>query len=454
MKKLFGTDGVRGEANTELTPEFALALGRAGAYVLTKENRHAPKIIIGMDTRISCGMLEFALASGMCSLGSEVIGAGIVPTPGIAYLVRKYAFDAGVMISASHNPFNDNGIKFFNGDGYKLADALEKEIEALIVERADTLPRPSGCGVGIYKADGNVLADYIDFLVNTLGGRRLNGLKVVLDCANGATYKAAPEVFKRLGATVTVLHNKPDGININAGCGSTHIEKLVDYMKQNCADIGVAFDGDGDRCLLVDENGDILDGDHILSIIGNYMKAEGRLVKNTMVGTIMSNLGLFRMGEQQGIHIEKTDVGDRYVLECMREGGYTLGGEQSGHVVMTEFNTTGDGIVTALQICDIMKREVKSLSGINRYMNRLPQALVNAAVSNDKKYRHMEFPEVVQAIELLEDKYGGNGRVLIRASGTEPLVRVMIEGDDVQTLEDDARALAAMIETQMGGGIL
>ena len=451
MRKLFGTDGVRGEANTELTPEFALALGRAGAYVLTKENQHAPKIIIGMDTRISCEMLQFALASGMCSLGAEVICAGVVPTPGIAYLVKKHALDAGVMISASHNPFIDNGIKFFNGDGYKLADTLEKEIEELIDCSTDKLPRPWGSGVGRCRAVGNILEDYIDFLEKTLGGRRINGLKVVLDCANGATFKTAPEVFKRLGATVTVLHDKPNGKNINDGCGSTHMQKLAEYMKNNTADIGVAFDGDGDRCLLVDENGDILDGDHILSIIGNHMKAEGRLVKNTMVGTVMSNLGLLRMGEQQGIHIEKTSVGDRYVLERMREGGYTLGGEQSGHVIMTEFSTTGDGIVTALQICDIIKREVKSLSAINSYMKRLPQALVNAAVSNNKKYKHMEYPAIVRAIESLEERYEGKGRVLIRASGTEPLVRVMIEGDNAEVLERDARELAKIIENQMGG---
>jgi len=257
MRKLFGTDGVRGEANTELTPEFALELGRVCAYILTKENLHAPKIIIGMDTRVSCDMLECALAAGMCSLGAEVICAGVVPTPGIAYLVRKHDLDAGVMISASHNPFADNGIKIFNSDGYKLADELEREIELSIAKAPGVLPRPSGNDVGRRKKVDNILADYNDFLESTLGGRRLDGLKVVLDCANGATYKTAPEAFNRLGAFVTVLHDKPDGKNINAGCGSTHIEALAEYMKENPADIGVAFDGDGDRCLMVDENGDI-----------------------------------------------------------------------------------------------------------------------------------------------------------------------------------------------------
>ena len=451
MKKMFGTDGVRGEANTELTPEFAFNLGRAGAYVLTKENRHTPRIIIGMDTRISCDMLECALTAGMCSLGAEVICAGVVPTPGIAYLVRKHGYDAGVMISASHNPFADNGIKFFSSDGYKLADVLEKEIEEMIENKLDTLPRPSGSSVGRRRSGDSARKEYIDFLESTLSGRRLDGLRVILDCANGATHKTAPEAFKRLGADVTVLYDKPDGKNINAGCGSTHMEKLSEYMKENSADIGVAFDGDGDRCLMVDENGEILDGDQLLSIIGNQMKSEGRLSKDTIVGTIMSNLGLFRMGEQQGIHIEKTNVGDRYVLERMREGGYTLGGEQSGHVVLTEFNTTGDGIVTALQVCDIMKRAGESLSRINRHMKRLPQSLVNAFVSNDKKYKYSECPAVTRAIEALEERYEGRGRVLIRASGTEPLVRVMIEGDNMEELERDAHALAAIIESQLGG---
>jgi len=449
MEKLFGTDGVRGEANTKITPELAFRLGKAGAYVLTKKTHHAPKVIIGTDTRISCDMLECALAAGMCSLGAEVICAGVVPTPGIAYLVKEHGFDAGVMISASHNPFADNGIKFFSSDGYKLADALEAEIEGLIENGLDALPRPAGSGVGRRRFKHDAAMDYIDFLERTLGGRRLDGLCVVMDCANGAAYEAAPEIFKRLGADVTVLFDAPDGENINAGCGSMHMESLRAYIKENSADIGIAFDGDGDRCLLADENGDILDGDQILSILGNHFKAEGRLAEDTIVVTVMSNLGMFRMGERQGIKLEKTNVGDRYVLERMREYGYTLGGEQSGHVIMTEFNTTGDGILTALHVCDIMNRAGEKLSAINRYMKKLPQVMINSTVSNDKKYKYMEHPVIAEAIERINAKYAAIGRVLIRTSGTEPLVRVMIEGDDAAEIERDARELAAMIEREL-----
>ncbi len=449
MGKLFGTDGVRGHANTELTPEIAFNLGRAGTYVLTKENHHAPRILIGMDTRISCDMLESALAAGMCSLGATVYCAGIIPTPGIAYLVRKYNFDAGVVISASHNPFEDNGIKFFNSEGYKLPDQLENEIEDIIFNSLDKLPRPSGALVGAKILREEALDDYIDFLESTLKGEKLTGLTVVMDCANGATYEAAPVVFDRLGASISILHNEPDGVNINLNCGSTHMESLIEYVKENKVDLGMAFDGDGDRCLLCDAEGNFIDGDEVLSILGNYMKEEGTLSNDTIVGTVMSNLGLFIMGEKLGINIEKTAVGDRYVLEKMIEHGYSLGGEQSGHIVILEHNTTGDGIVTALQIAAIMKKTGKSLKELNTFMKKLPQITVNARVGNDKKSGYKDNLKINDAINGLSEKYKSNGRVLIRPSGTEPVIRVMIEGENIEELTKDAHHLAELIQSEL-----
>jgi len=452
MGKLFGTDGVRGVANTELTPELAFALGRAGAYALTKERHHSPKIILGMDTRISGDLLESALTSGMCSMGATVYAAGIVPTPCVAYLVRRYGLDAGVMISASHNPYRDNGIKFFNSQGYKLADSIEAEIEDIIENGMDALPRPEGDRVGTRRLAEDALEDYVGFLSqleNEDGadpGARLAGLKIALDCANGATFQAAPWLFESLGADVSVINNEPDGLNINDSCGSTHIGGLVAHVLETGADIGFAFDGDGDRCLMVDERGAVVDGDEVMSICGKHLMDSGRLAQGVIVATVMSNLGFFLMGEKNGIKIEQTKVGDRFVLERMLERGYNFGGEQSGHIIFLDHNTTGDGLITALTIAGIMKKTGKTLSQLNVLMEVLPQVLVNARVDNSKKACYDKDERIMRAIRGLEDKYNGAGRVLIRPSGTEPLVRVMIEGRDKAELQRDARELADLIE--------
>lgn len=443
---LFGTDGVRGIANTELTPELAFNLGRAGAYVLTKDVKHSPKIIVGIDTRISCDMLEAALVAGMCSVGAHAILVGVIPTPGIAHLIREYNLDAGVMISASHNPVKDNGIKFFNKNGYKLPDMLEKDIENIITHNLDTLPRPTGEDLGRKSINDNAINDYVSFLKSTVKDINLEGLKVGLDCANGATYKAAPLALESLGAEVFAIHNSPNGVNINKDCGSTHMESLALYVKENKLDIGIAFDGDGDRCLVIDENGNILEGDEIMSICGNYLKDKGQLQKDTIVTTVMSNLGFFIMGEEKGINIKKTDVGDRYVLEGMLKEGYNFGGEQSGHIIFLDYNTTGDGILTSLQLLRILKLTGKTLSQLNTHMKVMPQVLINAKIDNAKKYSYTSNQEINKAIQDLEKKFEGKGRVLIRPSGTEPLVRVMIEGEDKATIENEAVKIAKLLE--------
>ncbi len=450
MGKLFGTDGVRGLANDKLTPELAFQLGRAGAYVLTKENKHAPKIIVGMDTRISGDMLEAALTAGMCSVGATVYSAGVIPTPGIAYLVRKYGLDAGVVISASHNPFEDNGIKFFSGNGYKLPDDLEDQIEDIIFNKMDTLPRPTGAEIGSKQLCETALDDYVDFLEAAMEGIKLDGITVAVDCANGATCQAAPLVLERLGAKVFVIHNEPDGKNINDNCGSTHMEGLAAYVKEINADIGIAFDGDGDRCLVVDNEGKIVEGDEIMSICGMDMKQKGELVGDTIVATVMSNLGLTIMGKREGLTIEQTKVGDRYVLERMLEGGFTLGGEQSGHIIFIKHNTTGDGILTSLKLLAIIQSSGKRLSELNTLMEVMPQCLINARVANDKKEAYLENQEIMAQISRLEEMFAGEGRVLIRPSGTEPKVRVMIEGKDQAVLEREARKLADMLEKTFG----
>ena len=445
MGRLFGTDGVRGVANTELTGEMAYQLGRAGAYVLTRETKHAPRILVGMDTRISGDMLEAALGAGICSVGAHAVLAGIVPTPAVAYLVRKYRLDAGVVISASHNPVEYNGIKFFNGQGYKLSDALEDEIENIIMAHREILPCPTGAGIGTRSVAEDALEDYIDFLTKTTT-ERFDGIKVALDCANGASYKAAPIALLNLGAGMCIIHNEPDGTNINAKCGSTHMEDLQAFVKENGADIGFAFDGDADRCLAVDEKGNIMDGDKILAICGLDMKKRGALKNNTVVGTVMTNLGLNLMGERHGITIEQTGVGDRYVLERMMEADRNLGGEQSGHIIFLDHNTTGDGILTAIQLLSVMKRTGKKASELASVMETMPQVLVNARVNNAKKNTYMEVPEIRYAIEKLEQAFAGEGRVLIRTSGTEPLIRVMIEGKDLEGMQKEAQRLASFIE--------
>lgn len=448
MGRLFGTDGVRGVANTELTGEMAYQLGRAGAYVLTKEKKYTPRILVAMDTRISGDMLEAALVAGICSVGAHAVVAGVIPTPAVAYLVRHYRLDAGVMISASHNPVEYNGIKFFSDQGYKLSDELEQEIEDILLSRPEVLPAPTGCAIGTKSYAEEALDDYIAFLCGT-SRERFHGIKVALDCANGAAYKAAPIALLDMGARLCIIHNEPDGTNINEKCGSTHMEDLAAFVKENGADIGFAFDGDADRCLAVDENGILIDGDKILAICGCEMKEMQRLNRDTIVGTVMSNLGLTMMGREKNISVLQTNVGDRYVLEQMLAEGYNLGGEQSGHIIFLDYNTTGDGILTAIQLLSVMKRSGKKASELAEVMEVLPQVLVNARVNNAKKNDYMEVPEIRKAIADLQEKFSADGRVLIRTSGTEPLVRVMIEGKDQEKMEKEAKKLAAFIEKRL-----
>ena len=448
MARMFGTDGVRGVAGTELTIELAMKLGQAGAYVLTKEKEHQPTIIVGCDTRISGGMLANALMAGICSVGANAVYMGVIPTPAIAYLTKKLKVDAGVVISASHNPMEFNGIKFFNGEGYKLSDVLEDEIEALIKNGMKDVTMPIGSGIGKVSYRFDAKEEYISFIKNTVP-IDLSNLKIVADCAEGASYYTAVETLKGLGANLVPIHVEPDGTNINANCGSTHMDELRARVVFEKADVGLAFDGDADRMLAVDEKGNIVDGDQVMAIIGNYMKDNGKLKKNTIVGTIMSNLGFFIMGEKNGIHIEQTKVGDRYVLENMRENGYNIGGEQSGHIIFLDENTTGDGLLSALHLLEVMVKTNKKLSELSKVMEVLPQALVNAKVPNHKKENYMEYPEIAQAIENLEKRFAGEGRVLIRPSGTEPLVRVMIEGKDQTIIEKEAEQLADLIMETM-----
>ena len=448
MARMFGTDGVRGVAGTELTIDLAMKLGQAGAYVLTKTKSHQPTIIVGCDTRISGGMLANALMAGICSVGANAIYVGVVPTPAIAYLTRKHKVDAGVVISASHNPMEFNGIKFFNGEGYKLSDELEDEIESLIRNNMEDIDFPIGPGIGKVEYRFDIRDEYVEFQKKTVPVD-LSSLKIVIDCAEGASYYTSVKTLKDLGANLIAIHTKPDGTNINANCGSTHMDELRARVVLEKADVGIAFDGDADRMLAVDENGKVVDGDEIMAICGNYMKQKGTLAKNTVVVTVMSNLGFSLMGKEQGIHIEKTKVGDRYVLENMRENGYNLGGEQSGHVIFLDDNTTGDGLLSALHLLQVMVETGKPLSELAKIMQVLPQALVNAKVPNHKKESYMEYMEIAEAIEELESKFAGEGRVLIRPSGTEPLVRVMIEGKDQGAIEEEATKLAELIEKVM-----
>ncbi|QUI25594.1 phosphoglucosamine mutase [Vallitalea pronyensis] len=448
MGKLFGTDGVRGVANQELTIDLAFKLGQAGAYVLTKENKHKPTILIGRDTRISGEMLSAAIIAGICSVGANAVSLGIVPTPAVAHLTRLYNADAGVVISASHNPVEYNGIKFFNNKGHKLSDALEEEIEDIILHNMDEIQLSIGTDIGRVTHKTESIHAYIDY-VKTRIDMDLKGMKIVIDCANGASYVSAPETLRQLGAEVFIIHNEPDGTNINKKCGSTHMDDLKHFVKQIGADIGLAFDGDADRCLAVDECGQMVDGDQIMAICGNYMKMQGTLKKDTIVATVMSNLGLFMMGKEKGIQIEQTTVGDRYVLEKMMEEDYNLGGEQSGHIIFLDENTTGDGLLTALHLLEALKHSDKTLSELAKVMDVLPQILVNAKVKNEHKMKYLEDPEIKKVIDQLEEKFHGEGRVLIRPSGTEPLVRVMIEGKDQEALTKEAKQLAVLIESRL-----
>ena len=418
-------------ANEELTPLLAMQLGQAGASVLTKEKAHKPTIMVGCDTRISGDMLANALMAGACSVGANCIYVGVIPTPAIAYLTRKYKVDAGVVISASHNPVEFNGIKFFDGNGYKLPDELEDEIESLIKSNMQGVKFPTGSGVGKIKYRTDAREEYINHAIRAVPVD-LSSLKVVVDCAEGASFYTSVEALKELGAQVVAIHNNPDGRVL--------VEK---------AQVGLAFDGDADRLLAVDENGKIVDGDKIMAIVGNFMKEKGTLKQDTIVVTVMSNLGFFLMAKDHDIKTEQTKVGDRYVLERMKEIGASLGGEQSGHVIFLDENTTGDGLLSALHLLQVMVETGKPLSELSTIMEELPQALVNAKVANHKKEHYLEYPEIAQAIKELEDKFAGEGRVLIRPSGTEPLVRVMIEGKNKEQIQAEAEHLANLIQDIM-----
>lgn len=448
MSRMFGTDGVRGVAGAELTIELATKLGQAGAYVLTKEQEHQPTLIVGCDTRISGGMLANALMAGICSVGANAIYAGVMPTPAIAYLTRKHKVDAGVVISASHNPMEFNGIKFFNGEGYKLSDALEDEIEELIHNNMKDVVLPIGSGVGRIDYRFDLRDEYVSFMKKCVPVD-LSGMKIVIDCAEGASHYTSVKTLKDLGANLVAIHTKPDGTNINANCGSTHMEELQARVVYEKADVGLAFDGDADRMLAVDEKGNLVDGDQLMAICGCHMKKKGTLKKNTIVVTVMTNLGFSLMGEREGIHVEKTKVGDRYVLENMLENGYNIGGEQSGHIIFLDDNTTGDGLLSGLHLLQVMKETGRKLSELAEVMEVLPQALVNAKVPNHKKEKFMEYTEIAEAIKALEEKFNGEGRVLIRPSGTEPLVRVMIEGKNQSEIEEEAQKLAELITNTM-----
>ena len=448
MGKYFGTDGVRGEANVELTPELAFKLGRFGGYVLSQHEEETPLVFVGRDTRISGEMLEHALIAGLLSVGIRVYKLGVIATPGVAYLVRTEKASAGVMISASHNPALDNGIKFFGGDGFKLDDDRELEIEALLDAAEDTLPRPSAQGLGTVMEYPEGLRKYQEFLVST--GFQLEGMHVVLDTANGAASTSARQIFADLGAQLTVIGENPDGLNINDGVGSTHPEHLQEKVKEVGAAIGLAFDGDSDRLIAVDENGEIVDGDKIMYIIGSYLSSKGLLEKNTIVTTVMSNLGFHKALDAKGIQKEITAVGDRYVVEEMRKSGYNLGGEQSGHVVIMDYNTTGDGQLTGVQLTKIMQETGKKLSELAAEVTIYPQKLVNIRVENSMKDKAMEVPAIREIIEKMEAEMAGNGRILVRPSGTEPLLRVMAEAPTHEEVDYYVDTIAAVVQAEIG----
>ncbi|HEM3710831.1 TPA: phosphoglucosamine mutase [Streptococcus suis] len=448
MGKYFGTDGVRGEANVELTPELAFKLGRFGGYVLSQHETDVPRVFVARDTRISGQMLESALVAGLLSVGIHVYKLGVLATPGVAHLVKAEKASAGVMISASHNPAQDNGIKFFAGDGFKLDDALEAEIEALLDAEEDTLPRPSAQGLGDVVEYPEGLRKYQQFLVST--GTELEGMRVALDTANGAAATSARQIFADLGADLTVMAENPDGLNINEGVGSTHPEKLQELVKETGSQIGLAFDGDSDRLIAVDENGDLVDGDRIMYIIGKYLADRGLLAKNTIVTTVMSNLGFHKALDREGIEKAVTAVGDRYVVEEMRKEGYNIGGEQSGHVILMDYNTTGDGQLTAVQLTKIMKETGKTLSELAAEVTIYPQKLVNIRVENSMKDKSMEVPAIAAIIEKMEAEMAGNGRILVRPSGTEPLLRVMAEAPTDAEVHYYVDTIADVVRAEIG----
>ena len=453
MRKYFGTDGIRRIANTELTPELVYKVAKAGAYVLSKHTDHTPTILIGRDTRISGTLIESAMVAGFLSYGANVKLLGVIPTPAVAYLTRKLNADASVVISASHNTYEFNGIKYFSNKGMKIPDSLEEEIEEVMESGKLEELTAKNEKIGVSEIREDLIDEYVYFFRKNfdedIEKNNREDFKVLIDTANGATYKVAEKVFTNLGIKYKIINNEPDGININKNCGSTHLEMLQEEVVKGEFNLGIAYDGDGDRCLAVDENGNIIDGDKILAVISNYMKKNGTLNKNTLVATVMSNLGLNKYAKKNNIKFIQTNVGDRYVLEQMLKDGYNIGGEQSGHVILLDYNPTGDGILTSLMLIKIILEENKTASEVCNIVKIFPQVLVNAKVDSNKKDMYKNDTEIIQKIESIEKEFSGNGRTLIRPSGTEPLIRVMIEGEDINEITKRAKELAKLIEEKL-----
>ena len=453
MRKYFGTDGIRRIANTELSPELVFRVAKAGAYVLSKHADHAPTILIGRDTRISGTLIESAMTAGFLSYGANVKLLGVIPTPAVAYLTKKLNADASVVISASHNTFEFNGVKYFSNKGMKIDDSIEEEIEQIMDSNKLEELTAENENIGISQNAEDLTDLYVDFIVNIFKDSISNNLnkdfKVVIDTANGATYKVAERIFTKLGINHKIINAVPNGVNINKNCGSTHLEMLKEYVVKNSYDMGIAYDGDGDRCLVVDKDGKEIDGDIILAIASRYLKEKNKLNKDTIVATVMSNLGLKKYAEDNNLNLVQTKVGDRYVLEEMLKNGYNIGGEQSGHIIFLDYNPTGDGILTSLMLLNIILESKTDLNTLAKIINIYPQVLINAKVSNDKKYDFEKDGVIRAEIEQVEKEFSGNGRVLIRASGTEPLIRVMIEGNDIEYITEKARSIANLIEERL-----
>ena len=451
MDKFFGTDGVRGIANQELSCELAMNIGQAAGTILSKYCENKPLFLIGKDTRISSDMLENALAAGLCSVGADVVLLGVVPTPAVAVLVKKHKACAGIMISASHNPMEYNGIKIFNQDGYKLPDEIEEKIEKLLITKQFDLA--SSENLGRISTNSKSVEQYIEHIINAIDNIKnldFSGIKIAVDCANGSSSSTAKKLFDSLKVNSLIINSSPNGININDRCGSTHMQAISDFVKQNKCDIGFSFDGDADRCLLVDENARVLDGDKILAIIAKYLKNKNLLKKNTLVATVMSNLGLFKMAKANEISIETTKVGDRYVLEKMQKNGYCVGGESSGHIILSDYCTTGDGQLVAVYLLKIFKELGTKISELSEVMTTCPQVLLNVLVPNSEKYNIMQDSEIKQKVDFFEKQLGDNGRILLRPSGTEPLIRVMVEGTDGEQINNIAKELASFVKERFG----
>lgn len=450
MGRIFGTDGARGVANTEISCTLAMDIGRAAAMVVARDHhKRKPVFLVGHDTRISHDMLESAIAAGLCSVGADVVTLGTVPTPAVAYLVANSDADAAIMLSASHNPYEFNGIKIFGAEGFKLTDEEEMEIEEIVLDHVLPYDLKWNDELGVIRSGETLVEQYIDHIVSTVEGD-LSGIRVAADCANGSASATAAKIFAKLGADVTILNDEPNGVNINDNCGSTHIEVLGKYVRENGFDLGVAFDGDADRCLAVDESGELVDGDKLIAIFSSQMKREGKLANDTAVVTVMSNMGFFKFAEQAGIHVEKTSVGDRYVLQNMLEHGHCIGGEQSGHIIFREFMTTGDGQLTAVQLLRAIKKSGKKLSELAQLMQVYPQVILNVRADKEMKRMVKVDEGVLKRQQQLEAGMNGNGRILVRPSGTEPVIRIMVEGLDREAIMNAAKSMEQIIIERLG----